>query len=392
MTVEKRIVGITSLGHALCHVSMLVLPAVLAPIAGEYGLRLTEVTAVGTLAYLLFGLGALPSGVISGLTSAKLMLIVFFLGTAAASAVIVFAPNFPVFLVGMALLGLAASIYHVAGPTLISHYSGKTGKSFGVHGVAGSAGITLAPLIAGVMASWIGWRAAYALLVVPALIGGIALIVDTRIPYTKPEKQAQTREDTGAARVLTFVLLMLVMGINGFVYRAFLTMFPTYISQSIPIARISPVLSGGALSSLILAFGMIGQYGSGIIADRSDRFRMYATILLLSAPLLVLIGVTQMWALLGIAVVFSLIYFAMQPVENSILGTYVPPQLVSSVFGMKFVMTFGIGSLGSVFSGYVSEQWGIGTLYAILGPVTLVAAVVSIVAMRTRRVPEVARA
>lgn len=386
MIVEKSIIAVTSFGHALCHISMLVLPAVLVPIASEYGLRVTEVTAIGTLAYLLFGIGAFPSGIISALTSAKLMLIVFFLGTAIASAMIVFAPSFPLFVVGMALLGLFASIYHVAGPTLISYHSGKTGKSFGVHGVAGSAGITLAPLIAGALATWIGWRAAYAVLVVPALVGGIALLIDVRIPYRKPEVRKDTREDTGDARILTFVFLMLVMAVNGFVYRAFLTMFPTYIAQSVSFAHVSPILSGGALSSAILAFGMIGQYGSGIIADRTDRFRMYTTILLVSVPLLILIGSTGRWTLVAVAIVFSLVYFAMQPVENSILGTYVPPRLVSSVFGMKFVMTFGIGSLGSVFSGYVTEGYGTGTLYVALGPITLIAALLSFIAMRSRRV------
>lgn len=363
---------------------MLVLPAVLAPIAAEYGLSLTKLTAVGTLAYLLFGLGALPSGLISGVTSAKFMLVVFFLGTALAAAIIVLAPGFPLFVVGMALLGLASSIYHVAGPTLIAHYSRTTGKSFGIHGVFGSAGITLAPLLAGVLASWIGWRGAYGFLVPVGLLGGIALLADRRIPYDRPAAQAEKRSDTGETRVLTFVLLMLIMGINGFVYRGFLTMFPTYVSQSIPIAGTSPVLSGGVLASVILAFGMIGQYGSGIIADRTDRFRMYALILVVVAPLLVAIGATRGWSLLLIAIVFSLVYFAMQPVENSILGTYVPPRLVSSVFGMKFVMTFGIGSLGAVFSGYVADGWGIRWLYVILGPITLLAALLSIVAMRSR--------
>ncbi len=382
---ERRIVGITSLGHALCHISMLVLPAVLAPIAAEYDLGLTEITAIGTLAYLLFGLGALPSGIITGVSSAKMMLIVYFFGTAVAAAIVAFATNFVAFVIGMSLLGLFASIYHVAGPTLISYHSSKTGKAFGVHGVSGSGGITLAPLLAGVIATWVGWRAAYGVLIIPGLIGGISLLFDREIPYEKPDVQAHLREDTGDARVLTFVLLMGATALNGFVYRSFLTMFPTYLSQAISIGRVSPLLSGGALASVVLAFGMIGQYGSGVIADKTDRFRLYYLILLVISPLLVLIGIAGQWLLLAVAIVFSLLYFAIQPVENSILGTYVPPRLVSSVFGMKFVMTFGIGSLGSVFSGYVTEAWSVSTLYVILGPIGLIASATAFIAMRSRR-------
>jgi MFS family permease len=381
---DRKILAATSVGHALCHISMLTLPAVLVPVAEEYGLSLTRVTGIGTLAYLLFGLGALPAGVLAGMTSAKLMLILFFFGTAGAAVLVATAPTFAMFVVGMALLGLASSIYHVTGPTLISHFSGKTGRSFGMHGVAGSAGITLAPLFAGVLASLVDWRAAYVALLVPALYGGGLLIFDREIPYAHAEGNRHAAEQSGNARWVTFVLLMLVMTVNGFVYRAFLTMFPTYISQSIPIGRISPVLSGGVLASVILAFGMVGQYAGGEVADRMDRFRLYTVLLVIAVPLLLLVGMTRQWALLGFAVVFSVFYFPLQPVENSILGTYVPPKLVSSIFGIKFILTFGVGSVGAVFSGYVAESLGTPSVYMILAPVTLVSAVLALGAMRAR--------
>jgi MFS transporter, FSR family, fosmidomycin resistance protein len=384
---DKKILAATSVGHALCHISMLTLPAVLVPVSQDYGLSLTRVTGIGTIAYLLFGVGALPAGVLAGLTSAKLVLILFFVGTAASAVVVALAPTFTVFVIGMGLLGLASSIYHVAGPTLISHFSGRTGRSYGVHGVAGSAGVTLAPLIAGVLASVLDWRAAYLALLVPALYGAALLVLDREIPYAHAEGNrhaAEQQQQSGNARRITFVLLLLVMTVNGFVYRAFLTMFPTYISQSIPIGEISPVLSGGVLASLILAFGMAGQYAGGVVADRMDRFRLYTILIVISIPLLLLVGMTRQWMLLGVAIVFSVFYFPLQPVENSILGTYVPPRLVSSIFGMKFILTFGVGSAGAVFSGYVAESMGTAAVYMILAPVTLVAVVLALAAMRAR--------
>jgi MFS family permease len=133
--------------------AMLAFPAILLPLRQEFSASLTEITAVGTVAYLLFGVGALPSGIIAGLTNAKVMLTVFFFGVAGATALIGLSTGFPMFVIGMALLGLAASIYHVTGPTLISHFAEKAGKAFGVHGAAGAAGVTLAPLSAGLMAS-----------------------------------------------------------------------------------------------------------------------------------------------------------------------------------------------------------------------------------------------
>ncbi|MFO8065615.1 MAG: MFS transporter [Spirochaetota bacterium] len=382
---DKKILTATSLGHALTHISMLVLPAVLVPVSQEYDLSLTRVTGIGTVAYLLFGVGALPAGIVGRLTSAKFLLILYFIGTAISGLLVGIAPTFAAFVIGMGLLGLSSSIYHVAGPTLISHFSGRTGKAFGVHGVAGSAGITLAPLIAGVLASFVSWRAAYLALIVPALVGGALLLLDREIPYAHATGNPHAAEQSGTARRITFVLLLLVMTVNGFVYRAFLTMFPTYISQSIPIGEISPVLSGGVLASIILAFGMVGQYIGGAVADRMDRFRLYAMLLVAAVPLLLLVGLTTQWILLGVAVVFSLFYFPLQPVENSILGTYVPPKLVSSVFGAKFILTFGVGSLGAVFSGYIAESLNTSAVYLLLAPITLVSVVLALFAIHTRR-------
>jgi predicted MFS family arabinose efflux permease len=309
---------------------------------------------------------------------------VFFLGTAASALVVGTAPSFAVFVVGMALLGLFSSIYHVTGPTLISHFSGKTGRSYGVHGVAGSAGVTLAPLIAGVLATVADWRAAYLALMVPALVGGGMLLLDREIPYAHAEGTQRAQQHGGNARWMTFVFLLVVMTINGFVYRAFLTMFPTYVSQSIPIGEISPVLSGGVLASIILAFGMVGQYAGGEVADRMDRFRLYTTILVISVPLLLLVSLSRQWVLLGIAIVFSIFYFPVQPVENTILGTYVPPRFVSSVFGMKFILTFGVGSLGAVFSGYVADSMGVASVYMFLAPITVLSVLFALAAMRAR--------
>ena len=381
---DKKILTATSLGHALTHISMLVLPAVLVPVSQEYGLSLTRVTGIGTVAYLLFGVGALPAGIAGKHTSAKFLLILYFLGTAVSGLLVGLAPTFTAFVMGMALLGLSSSIYHVAGPTLISHFSGRAGKAFGVHGVAGSAGITLAPLIAGVLATLISWRAAYLALIVPALIGGVLLLLDREIPYSHATGNPHSAEQNGGARRLTLVLLLLVMTVNGFVYRAFLTMFPTYISQSIPVGQISPVLSGGVLATIILGFGMIGQYVGGEVADRMDRFRLYTILIVVSVPLLLLVGFTTQWILLGVAVVFSVFYFPLQPVENIILGTYVPPKLVSSVFGAKFILTFGVGSVGAVFSGYIAESLNTSAVYLLLAPITLLSVVLALFTMRAR--------
>ena len=115
------------------------------------------------------------------------------------------------------------------------------------------------------MVNWIGWRAAYAILLIPALASGLLLLLllERQIPFAKPAAEGKSREAEGIGRILTFALLMIVDALSGFIYPAFLTMLPTYLAGTVSISRISPVLSGGVLSSVILTFGMIGQYAGG---------------------------------------------------------------------------------------------------------------------------------
>ncbi|NBC29509.1 MAG: MFS transporter [Spirochaetes bacterium] len=229
------------------------------------------------------------------------------------------------------------------------------------------------------------WRAACLVLAVIAAAGGVVLALDRTIPRTKPEPRGNSASDFDRGRIVIFVLLMLIVTVNGFVYRAFMTMFPTHIGAEVPMQKLPSVLSGGLLASGILAFGMIGQYVAGVIADRVDRFRIYPIPVLASIPLMLLIGANTGWSLIFVSVAFSLLFFPVQPLENVILGHYVPPKFVSSMFGLKYVLIFGVGSLGSVFSGYVSETLGTPRVFTLLPVFSLVTLSLALVALWLRR-------
>jgi predicted MFS family arabinose efflux permease len=178
---------------------------------------------------------------------------------------------------------------------------------------------------------------------------------------------------------------MVTVTLNGFLYRAFMTMFPSHVGASVPMQALPIVLSGGLLASAILAFGMISQFVAGVVADRVDRFLLYPIPILLSIPLLILIGTNTGWSLIAVSIAFSLLFFAVQPIENVILGRYVPPRLVSSMFGLKYVLIFGVGSVGAVFSGYVTENLGMSELFMILALVSVPTFTLALVALFLER-------
>jgi len=374
----RHVTLVTSAGHALCHMYMLVFAAILLPLSAEFDLSLTGITGIGSFGFLLFGVGSLPAGILTSMKNPKFMLMIYFIGAAASTAAIGFSRSLQSFTLFLTLLGAFASIYHVAGLTLITQTKEKLGKSFGIHGVFGSAGVTVAPLFASVLATVWGWRWVYFTLSAVSLIFFILLLFDRVIPTERitPAPKQQAKKNT----ILWFFLVFLaVLIINGFVYRSFMTIFPTHLSRSIHIENLPPLLTGGFMASAILAMGMIGQYVGGLLSDRMSRILLYSFIISGSAVFCLLIGGFGSGILLVIfSACFSIIFFSLQSVENSIISVISPPKLTGVNFGLKSVMVFGIGSVGSYFSGYITDRHGSSAVFLIIGSCLAATAVITL--------------
>ncbi len=357
---------VTASGHALCHISILVFSAILIPLSQEFELSMTRITGIGSLSLLFFGLGSFPAGILIRIKNPKFMLLVYYAGCAGSSIIIWLSSGLLMFSVGLSLLGVFCSIYHTAGLTLISHTLKKLGKPLGIHGVAGSGGVTIAPLIAGVLTASFGWRSVYLVLALIAVAGFFYLLFNTSIPTGSVVERTQPAR-SGKSRVLFFLVLIISITLTGLVYRSFLTIFPTYLSQKVSLQGVSPVLTGGFLASAILALGMIGQYAGGLLSDRSNRIGLYGGILGASAVILVLLGFSTGITLILTAAFFSLVFFPHQPVENSIISLATPPKLISSFFGFRYVLTFGVGGLGAVFAGFIADTVSIEAVFWLTG-------------------------
>ena len=375
--VEKRVLAMTIIGHALCHIYVLILPSALKTIAANLAISLTALTSIGTVSYFLFGVGAFPAGLFAGRTNAKLTLKLFFLLSAVASVVTGISKSLNLFAVGLGMLGLFGSLYHVSGLTLISQCVAKKGRAMGIHGVAGSIGIMSAPLITSVIVELLGWREVYFIMAIPGILGFVFLMFDKTIPNAHViPKTAAVSDKPNKSVWIMFSIAVIVMGLNGFVYRGFMTMLPTYIAEKVTIGNMSSVLTGGILSTIVLSIGIFGQYLGGHFSDRMSLFKLYGLAFLFSMPFMFFMGFTQNFLLIGAALVFSFFHFSVQPVENHMISKLMPPRLVSSAYGVKFLFTFGVGSFAAGFAGYITDNYSIATLFPILGVIICISVLV----------------
>jgi MFS family permease len=91
-------------------------------------------------------------------------------------------------------------------------------------------------------------------------------------------------------------------------------------------------------------------------------------------------------------VVLSIFYFffllGMQPVENTLVAALTPPRLRHSAYGLKFILTFGVGALAVHMVGGIESAWGIKWVFPALGLVSVgIVLSILILIFRSKPVP-----
>jgi FSR family fosmidomycin resistance protein-like MFS transporter len=376
-----RLVLLVSCAHALVHVYEISLPSVEQAIAADYfpddavaGKRMTGL--LQTCWRLPWGLGALLAGWLVDRWGSRRMLAFYLLGAALVCCLVGLALPLPLLFVAMAAMGSLACIYHPAGLALISHNvpSQQLPLSLGIHGVFGSMGIGLTPILAGlILAAGLGWKSYYLVVAIPGGLLGCLFIWQTirhgDPTFAKSGSQPGQADDDPADWPSFFTLTTLAL-MQGLVYSAVLSFLPRYLNTGLTsagavsfTADVGPMVEGagasaagggyGALASGgVLLLGCVGQFLAGTWA-RSDRLERQLTWITLSnVPFLLWMSVAMGWQRIAAAGLFALIHFMHQPIYNSLIAKYSPRRRRSLCYGFSFAMGLGVGSLGAAFAGY----------------------------------------
>ena len=397
---DRAITGFTMAGHAMVHTYELAVPILLTVWLVEFSVTSATLGSVVAVGYGLFGVGALPGGLLVDRFGSRRLIVACLFGMGAAFVLLGLLPGVAGIAVALAVWGLAASVYHPAGLTLISKGADQRGAAFAYHGMAANVGIAGGPFLTALLLVVVEWRTAVIALAVPAFVAGLigltvefdetaavneTAAVDADAAAGDDASDTTADDDDGtspdvdslaefvaASRGLFtagFLTVFVLVLFNGLYYRGMLTFLPGLLSDFLdpllavdPAAAIEPIADTPAASEFdlsrylfagLLAVGVAGQYVGGRLTDAIEPERGLAGMLvvLVVVALLFVPASGSLPTLLAVSAVLGFALFGLQPLSQATIAKYSPPDYRGLSFGYTYLAIFGIGALGASLAG-----------------------------------------
>lgn len=358
---------------------MLVFPAILLPLSDGLKMTMADTLDLAFWMYLLFGVTALPWGMLADRIGPRPLLALFYLGAGCSGLAAAMAMDSPFALkLALAGVGLFSGIYHPAGLGWIACCVSRTSAGMAVNGMFGNLGLATGPLLAG-LANWLWGTSAVYLGLAMMNLAGLVLLLRSG-PGTCPAS-AHDDKKAAAASWKRFAVLLVVMMLGGVVYRGSTVILPslfelrgTHIYRQVTdllSGHVSGNLTATVLVSCLYLAGMLGQYAGGRVGERFDLRWGYLLFHLLTIPAAFAMALVADLPLVLLATVHSFFLLGMQPIENTLVARLTPPSMHSMAFGMKFVLTFGVGALAVKLVRSVEAGYGIDAVFPALGMVSI---------------------
>ena len=367
-----------NLAHALDHLFLLIFATAVAAIAEDFGIaRWEDLMPCATGAFVMFGLGSVPAGRLGDLWGRRRMMLVFFFGIGLSSCAVALTQSPLQIAVALGVLGAFSAIYHPVGIPMLVRGAARPGAVIGVNGLAGNLGIALAALSTGMLVEHAGWRAAF---VVPGLV---AIVAGVLFALTAPpETVAPAARSSGTGLHLppalarrTFGVMVVSASLGSLLFN-----ITTNGNTQLLTERLHGIVSDPGTLGLVLAgvyaVAACTQVVVGRLIDRLPMKPLFLAIV--GVQVLVFLLAAQasgwLWVLAVTACMVSI--FGAIPFNDAMVVRYIDDAMRSRVSGMRLAVSFSVGSAAVWALGPVVKHHGFAQLQLALAGVALVTVVV----------------
>ncbi|SFS90068.1 MFS transporter [Halostagnicola kamekurae] len=269
---RETVLAVCTLALFVTVFGRLAISPVVTDIAAEFDVSRTLIGAALTCMWLTYALTQFPSGILADRYGERLVILLSVAGTGVTTLVIVIAPGFGVFVLGVLLLGGVAGLHYSVATTLLTRIYDDTGTAIGIH----NSGAPLAGLATPILISWVavryGWRSAVFLTAIVAFL--VFALAFWRLRSTDPPNPDRSmREQFRLEPIRTLlsrppiVFTGTIAIITEFTWQAIASFLPAFLGQ---YHDLSKTVAGILFGLYFLSQGVL-QVGVGAVSDRFGR-------------------------------------------------------------------------------------------------------------------------
>jgi len=361
-----------NLAHAIDHLMLLVFATAVSFIAHDFGVgRWEDLMPYTTGAFLMFGIGSLPSGRLGDLWGRRAMMLVFFFGMGASAILIALTQNPWQLALALSVMGAFASIYHPVGIPMLLRHARKPGITIGINGMAGNLGIAAAAISTGFLIQYADWRTAFVVPGVVSIACGLLFMKIAPLEQGAPGKQAVKQIELAPATRNRVFLVMTMLAITSSILFNFTTNGNGELLKArLPILVQQPALLG-MLLAVVYALASMSQLAVGRLIDRFPMRNVMLGIIAFQGPVFLFASFSQGWALYAAMVLFMVLVFGSIPFTDAIIARFVDDSIRSRVSGMRLAVSFSVSSMAVWALGPAVKAAGFATALLVLGAVAI---------------------
>jgi len=369
---RRRAIGFLNLAHGLDHFVLLIYPTVVIGLDAIYHRPYSELIALSTAAFVAFGVFSLPAGWLADRWSRRNMMTLFYAGCSVSLTGAAFAPNLPMLGVALFALGMFASIYHPVGMAMLIETSQARGRTLAFNGVCGNLGVSLAAGVSALLATWLGWRAAF---LAPAAVSAAVAVVYLWVTpddghHVKSRKSVPAVPLTPRLAVALFGLFIVIALTAGITFNLLTVALPKIVDEG--LAAHVPLLLAGSVATAVLVCGGLAQLCVGRLVERFSAHMLFAAITALGFLGNLWAAHTDGLALMAALAVAIAAVYGQVTVNDIILARYTADAWRGRVYAVRYFLLFISAAIAIGMISILHERGGFDLVLAVNAAIAFV--------------------
>ena len=355
-----------NVGHFVDHLAMLIFPTAVLAIGVAWQQSYAELLPLALGGFIAFGAFSIPAGWLADHWSRSGMMKLFFFGIGTATILTGLARTPAELALGLTAIGMFAAIYHPVGIAMLVSNQPNLGRTLGVNGVWGNAGLAFAALLTGALADVAGWRAAFFLPGVLCIAAGFGFVWAADELYL----QAGARLPR-AVLVRVFLIVAVATACGGLIFNATTVSMPKVFDDRLS-ALANTNFGIGLLVCATYLIAAMAQLLVGWWMDKKSVKSVFVVVALMQVPLLLAAGSLAGYAMLAVAVAMMFFVFGQIPINDAMIARYTADEWRARAYSVRYVVSFGASATALPLIAWVHRTYGdFQPLFAILAAVAV---------------------